>query len=89
MDLIAIPDFEAGAMENWGLVTYREIAMLANEKSSLSQKLYVCTVVAHELSHVRHKDHSKRFWAEVEKYVPDWKIHRKWLKDHAYLMQIF
>ena len=52
MDLIAIPDFEAGAMENWGLVTYREIAMLANEKSSLSQKLYVCTVVAHELSHM-------------------------------------
>ena len=52
MDLIAIPDFEAGAMENWGLVTYREIAMLANEKSSLNQKLYVCTVVAHELSHM-------------------------------------
>jgi len=52
MDLIAIPDFEAGAMENWGLVTYREIAMLANEKSSLGQKLYVCTVVAHELSHM-------------------------------------
>ena len=52
MDLIAIPDFEAGAMENWGLVTYREIAMLANENSSLDQKLYVCTVVAHELSHM-------------------------------------
>ena len=52
MDLIAIPDFEAGAMENWGLVTYREIAMLANEDSSLEQKLYVCTVVAHELSHM-------------------------------------
>jgi aminopeptidase N len=52
MDLLALPDFEAGAMENWGLVTYREIAMLANEKSSLNQKLYVCTVVAHELSHM-------------------------------------
>ena len=52
MDLLALPDFEAGAMENWGLTTYREIAMLANEKSSLEQKLYVCTVVAHELSHM-------------------------------------
>ena len=46
-------------------------------------------VVIHELAHVRHKDHSKRFWAEVEWYAPDWKTHRKWLKDHAYLMQIF
>ena len=52
LDLLALPDFEAGAMENWGLVTYREIALLANEKSALDQKLYVCTVVAHELSHM-------------------------------------
>ncbi len=52
LDLLALPDFEAGAMENWGLTTYREIAMLANEKSSIDQKLYVDTVIAHELSHM-------------------------------------
>jgi aminopeptidase N len=52
MDLLAVPDFEAGAMENWGLVTFREIAMLANEKSSFDQKQYVAIVVAHELSHM-------------------------------------
>ena len=46
-------------------------------------------VVIHELAHVRHKDHSKQFWSEVERYMPEWKTHRKWLKDHAYLMQIF
>ena len=52
LDLLALPDFEAGAMENWGLTTYREIALLANEDSSFEQKLYVCIVVAHELSHM-------------------------------------
>ncbi len=52
LDLVAIPDFDAGAMENWGLVTFREIAMLANDKSSVDQKIYVSTVVAHELSHM-------------------------------------
>jgi predicted metal-dependent hydrolase len=46
-------------------------------------------VVVHELSHTVHKDHSKAFWLEVEKYRPDWKIARKWLKDRRYLMQIF
>lgn len=52
MDLLALPDFEAGAMENWGLVTFREIAMLANEQSAFDQKQYVAIVIAHELSHM-------------------------------------
>ncbi len=52
LDLLALPDFESGAMENWGLTTYREIALLANEQSALDQKQYVCSVVAHELSHM-------------------------------------
>ena len=52
MDLVAVPDFEAGAMENWGLVTFREIALLANEKSSLDTKQYIAIVIAHELSHM-------------------------------------
>ena len=52
MDLLALPDFESGAMENWGLVTFREIALLANEDSSLDTKQYVAIVIAHELSHM-------------------------------------
>ena len=51
-DMIAIPDFSAGAMENWGLITYREVAILYEEgKSSRSDKEYVAIVVAHELAH--------------------------------------
>ena len=51
LDQVALPDFEAGAMENWGLVTYRESMLLAGEKATLSTKKSVALTVAHELSH--------------------------------------
>jgi len=52
LDLIAIPDFAAGAMENWGLVTYRETTLLYDpENSSLTGKQTVAIVVGHELAH--------------------------------------
>lgn len=52
MDLIAIPDFAAGAMENWGLVTYRETCLLVdpNETAAVT-KQYVALVVGHEIAH--------------------------------------
>ncbi|MDO8269827.1 MAG: M1 family metallopeptidase [Candidatus Levybacteria bacterium] len=52
MDLIAIPDFANGAMENWGAVTYRETALLVDEDiSSLHTKQWVALIIAHELAH--------------------------------------
>jgi aminopeptidase N len=52
IDMVAVPDFAAGAMENWGLITYRDTALLYDPKSSTaSSKQRVATVVAHELSH--------------------------------------
>ncbi|ROT67358.1 putative aminopeptidase N-like [Penaeus vannamei] len=51
-DMVALPDFAPGAMENWGLITYRETAMLYSpEESSASNKQRVATVVVHELAH--------------------------------------
>ncbi|MBN3301040.1 ERAP2 aminopeptidase, partial [Amia calva] len=51
-DLIAIPDFQSGAMENWGLTTYRETSLLFDpETSSASDKLWVTMVIGHELAH--------------------------------------
>ncbi|NWR78066.1 ERAP1 aminopeptidase, partial [Centropus unirufus] len=50
--LAAIPDFQTGAMENWGLTTYRESALLYDPKrSSASSKLWITMVIAHELAH--------------------------------------
>lgn len=38
-------------------------------------------VIIHELCHLRHLNHSKEFWAEVAKYDPKYKAHRKFLKE--------
>src|SRR6202034_1510875 len=52
LDLIAIPDFEAGAMENFGAITYREVALLLDEKTaSVDAKKVVAVDVAHEMAH--------------------------------------
>ena len=51
-DQIAIPDFPSGAMEHWGLITYRETALLYNDSlASASAKERVALVIAHELAH--------------------------------------
>ncbi len=53
LDLIAIPDFAAGAMENWGAVTFRETALLVDENlTSAGSKQWVALVIAHELAHM-------------------------------------
>ncbi|KAI8320932.1 aminopeptidase [Martensiomyces pterosporus] len=52
LDQVAISDFEAGAMENWGLITYREVALLVDEATTSSRaKQQVAYVVSHELAH--------------------------------------
>ncbi len=52
LDMIAIPDFESGAMENWGAITYRETALLIDEEnSSVATKQRVGLVIAHEIAH--------------------------------------
>jgi aminopeptidase N/puromycin-sensitive aminopeptidase len=52
LDLIGLPDFEAGAMENFGAITYRETALLIDEKTaSVGAKKNVAKVIAHEMAH--------------------------------------
>lgn len=51
-DHIALPDFSSGAMENWGLITYREATLLADPKTtSQSSREHIAMVIAHETSH--------------------------------------
>ncbi len=51
MDLIAIPDFAAGAMENWGAITFRETALLAEDNASVAARQRIAEFVAHEFTH--------------------------------------
>ncbi|TCD46283.1 aminopeptidase [Streptococcus sp. X16XC17] len=48
---VGLPDFSAGAMENWGLVTYREVYLLVDENSTVSSRQQVALVIAHEVAH--------------------------------------
>lgn len=51
-DFVALPDFAAGAMENWGFITFREQALLVDpHNTSLTSKQYVAEVICHELTH--------------------------------------
>ncbi len=53
MDHLAIPDFAAGAMENWGAITYRETALLFDPVNSAAQaRQRILEVVAHEMAHM-------------------------------------
>lgn len=53
MDMVAVPDFSAGAMENWGLVTYRESRLLYDSKTtSDAGQQSIASVIVHELTHM-------------------------------------
>jgi len=45
-------------------------------------------VVVHELAHTVHKNHGKRFWAKVEKILPEYKMENKWLKTNGHLLKV-
>lgn len=51
MDMIAIPDFAAGAMENWGLITYRSKYIMYDETTSIKAKIQLAYTICHELAH--------------------------------------
>ncbi len=52
LDMIAIPDFASGAMENWGAITFRETVLLYDPKTSSTEtKQHIAEVISHEIAH--------------------------------------
>ena len=70
------------ASRRWGSCTSKNNLNFTWKLILLPIKI-VDYVVAHELAHLVQHNHSKRFWAEVEKMIPDYKEKRKWLKQHG------
>lgn len=89
-DYVAVPDFSAGAMENWGLMTYREVCLLVDGSTSVSTKQSVAEVIGHETAHMWFGDLVTMAWwddlwlnesfANMMQYVvvdgiyPEWNI---------------
>jgi len=45
-------------------------------------------VVVHELAHLKHRNHSKRFWSKVASILPDFRQQEHWLDEHGYLLRL-
>lgn len=71
----------------WGSCT-RKGSLNFNWKLIMAPIEIVDYVVVHELSHLRHLNHSREFWRTVEAIVPDYKQRRKWLKTNGHKLEI-
>lgn len=70
-----------GQKTRWGSCSPSGTVSL-NWKLLLAPEPVIDYVIIHELAHLKHMNHSRRFWEFVEVYCPDWKKYRKWLALH-------
>ncbi|MBF0486078.1 MAG: M48 family metallopeptidase [Candidatus Omnitrophica bacterium] len=72
----------------WGSCNYRTHILNLNWQLMAFPQKVIDYVIIHELCHLRHANHSKCFWAEVEKYCPSYRQERLWLKaqSHQYIL---
>lgn len=80
---ISLKDYKSmwGKCTAAGAITY-------NWKLIMAPPPVVDYIVVHELAHLRHLDHSRRFWDQVEAILPDYRAHRDWLKLNGHLLTI-
>ena len=67
---------EWGSCDNHGNITF-------NWKLGMAKPEAIDYVVVHELCHRKYMDHSKQFWKEVKKYIPDYKERQNWLRENS------
>ncbi|MBQ5927316.1 MAG: M48 family metallopeptidase [Clostridia bacterium] len=79
--------FISSARTRWGVCTADD-KLRFSFRLLYAEKAAVDYVVVHELCHTVYKNHKKSFWKMVERYIPDWKKRRRYLKDNAVFMQI-
>lgn len=70
-----------GQKTRWGSCSPRGTLSL-NWKLLMAPESVIDYVIIHELAHLRHMNHSRKFWELVAKHCPNWKKHRRWLTLH-------
>ncbi|KAG5476057.1 hypothetical protein LSCM4_05013 [Leishmania orientalis] len=95
LDLVALPNFAFGAMENWGCITFREQTLLASTEASATQKERIAMVVAHELAHQWFGNLATMAWwsdlwlnESFATYMATWAVHKifpEWLVDTQFV----
>lgn len=67
---------------SWGTCSFRHRAIHLNWQLIMAPVSVIDYVVIHELAHLRHPNHSRRFWSLVERHMPDYRQNKAWLKRH-------
>ncbi|MGB8708108.1 MAG: SprT family zinc-dependent metalloprotease [Dehalococcoidia bacterium] len=70
-----------GQKTRWGSCSHKKNISF-NWKLIMAPEPVIDYVIIHELIHLKEMNHSKRFWELVAQYCPDWRQHKKWLKQH-------
>lgn len=76
------------AKNRWGSCSFKNNINFSI-RLAMAPKEVIDYVVIHELCHIKEKNHSKNFWSEVKKIMPEYKQNEKWLKTKGHLLSIF
>lgn len=77
----------SNAEKRWGSCSYKNNINLV-WRLVMAPIDIIDYVVVHELVHINHKHHKKKFWIEVEKIIPDYRENIKWLKENGYTLTL-
>ena len=78
----------SGARRRWGSCSGKNNINLS-WRLIMADPRAIDYVIIHELAHVRHKNHSSRFWAEVKSLMPLYPVYRRWLKDNSKILDLW
>jgi len=73
--------------KRWGSCNSRG-SIYFNWRIIMAPPLVIDYVIVHEMSHLIHRNHSLRFWNQVESILPDYKVRKKWLRNHGVRMEL-